>query len=68
MRAYAYRDESGCWMAHIEEQAGSPDNRAVGAVFRRQPLNIPQSCTREEAEHALRLLMSREARCRNGHR
>lgn len=68
MRAHVYRDEAGFWMAHIEEQADSPEGRGIGAVYRRQTLPVPATATREQAEHALRMLMSREARCRNGHR
>lgn len=69
MRASVYRDEAGFWMAHIEEQSDNPENRGIGAVYRRQVLPVPASATRDEAEHALRMLMSREARCRkHGHR
>lgn len=68
MRAQVYRDEAGFWMARIEEQPANPENRGIVAVYRRQALPVPASATREQAEHALRLLMSREARCRNGYR
>lgn len=68
MRAYAYRDEAGFWMAHIEEQRDNPENRGMGAVYRRQMMPVPASATKEDAEHALRILMSREARCPHGHR
>lgn len=69
MRAYVYRDEHGFWMAHIEETNYSPENSGVVALYRRVVLPVPLSATKEEAEAALRRVMSREARCpRHGHR
>ena len=68
MRAQVYRDTEGFWVARIEEQPDNPENRGTGAVYRRQVLPVPASATREEAEHALSLLMSREARRSNGYR
>lgn len=69
MRAYVYRDEHGFWMAHIEETNYTAENSGVVALYRRVVLPVPLSATKEEAEAALRRVMSREARCpRHGHR
>lgn len=68
MKAGIYRDSSGFWMAHIEEDARTPENPQIGKVYRRQTLPVAPSASREEAEAALRRIMSREARCPHGHR
>lgn len=69
MRAEVYRDNAGFWMARIEEDASTPENRGIGAVYRRQMLPVAPTASRAEAEAALRRVMSREARCpRHGHR
>lgn len=60
MRAYVYRDECGFWMAHIEETNYTPENSGVVALYRRVFLPVPHSATKEEAEAALRRVMSRE--------
>lgn len=69
-KPYAYfdRDADGFWTAYIEEDAGTPESRRFGSVRRREALPVPMSATREEAERAFVRLMSREARCRYGHR
>lgn len=69
MKAEVYRDNAGFWMARIEEDASTPENRGIGRVYRRQMLPVAPSASRAEAESALRRVMSREARCpRHGHR
>ncbi len=68
MRAEVYRDSAGFWAARIEEDAIMPENRGIGAVYRRQTLPVAPSASREEAEAALLSAMIREARCPNGHR
>lgn len=68
MRAEVYRDAGGFWAARIEDEASSPEERRAGRVYMRRTLPVPASATREEAESALRRIMSREARCANGHR
>lgn len=68
MKADIFRDESGFWHARIEEDEGAPENRGVGAVYRRRLLPVPPSASYEEAREALRRIMSREARCRHGRR
>ena len=69
MKAEVYRDSAGFWMARIEEDASTPENRCIGTVYRRQMLPVAPSASRAEAEAALRRVMSREARCpRHGHR
>lgn len=67
-RACFDRDADGFWVAYIEEDAGTPENRGIGVVRRRQTLPVPMSATRDEAERAFIRLMSRESRCRHGHR
>ena len=64
MKAEVYRDNAGFWMARIEEDASTPENR----VYRRQMLPVAPSASKAEAEAALRRVMSREARCPHGHR
>lgn len=69
MKAEVYRDNAGFWMARIEEDASTPENRGIGRVYRRQMLPVAPSASKAEAEAALRRVMSREARCpRHGHR
>lgn len=68
MKAEVYRDNAGFWMARIEEDASTPENRGIGRVYRRQMLPVAPSASRAEAEAALRRVMSREARCPHGHR
>lgn len=68
MKAEVYRDNAGFWMARIEEDASTPENRGIGTVYRRQMLPVAPSASRAEAEAALRRVMSREARCPHGHR
>lgn len=68
MRAEVCRDGAGFWMAHIEEEAASPEGRGAGRVYRRQTLPVAPSASRAEAEEALRRIMSREARCPYGRR
>lgn len=68
MRAEVYRDGAGLWMARIEEDAATPENRCVGAVYRHRMLPVAPTASRAEAEAALRRIMSREARCQNGYR
>lgn len=68
MKAYVYRGECGFWMAHIEDSNYTPENSGVVALYRRISLPVPNSATKEEAEAALRRVMSREARCPHGHR
>ena len=68
MKAEVYRDNAGFWMARIEEDASTPENRGIGRVYRRQMLPVAPSASKAEAEAALRRVMSREARCPHGHR
>lgn len=69
MKAEVYRDNAGFWMARIEEDASTPENRGIGRVYRRQMLPVAPSASKAEAEAALRRVMSREARCpHHGHR
>lgn len=68
MKAGIYRDGVGFWMARIEEDASTPESSQVGKVYRRQMLPVAPSASREEAEAALRRIMSREARCPHGYR
>ena len=68
MKAEVYRDNAGFWMARIEEDASTPENRGIGSVYRRQMLPVAPSASKAEAEAALRRVMSREARCSHGHR
>lgn len=68
MRAEVYRDSAGFWMARIEEDANAPESKGIGTVCRCQALPVTPSASRAEAEAALRRVMSREARCPNGHR
>lgn len=68
MKAEVYRDNAGFWMARIEEDASTPENRGIGRVYRRQMLPVAPSVSKAEAEAALRRVMSREARCPHGHR
>lgn len=68
MKAEVYRDNAGFWMARIEEDASTPENRGIGRVYRRQMLPVAPSASKAEAEAALRRAMSREARCPHGHR
>ena len=68
MKAYVYRGECGFWMAHIEEENYTPENSGVVALYRRVVLPVPLSAPKDEAEAVLRRVMSREARCRHGHR
>lgn len=63
MKAEVYRDNAGFWMARIEEDASTPENRGIGRVYRRQMLPVAPSASKAEAEAALRRVMSREARC-----
>lgn len=68
MKAEVYRDNAGFWMARIEEDVNTPENRDIGTVYRRQMLPVAPSASRAEAEAALRRVMSRETRCPHGHR
>lgn len=68
MKAEVYRDGAGFWMARIQEDDSTPENRGIGTVYRRQMLPVAPSASRAEAEAALRRVMSREARCPHGHR
>lgn len=68
MKAEVYRDNAGFWMARIEEDASTPENRGIGRVYRRQMLPVAPSASKAEAEAALRRVMSREARYPHGHR
>ena len=68
MKAEVYRDNAGFWLARIEEDVNTPENRGIGTVYRRQMLPVAPSASRAEAEAALRRVMSRETRCPHGHR
>jgi hypothetical protein len=53
MKAEVYRDNAGFWMARIEEDASTPENRGIGRVYRRQMLPVAPSASKAEAEAAL---------------
>lgn len=46
MKAEVYRDNAGFWMARIEEDASTPENRGIGRVYRRQMLPVAPSASK----------------------
>lgn len=68
MKADLFRDESGFWMARIEVDASTPENKGTREPYRYKTLPVDPLASRAEAEAALRRVMSREARCPHGHR
>lgn len=68
MRTEARTVGFGGGFTNAKTTAAERGAAAVVPVRRREALPVPMSATREEAERAFVRLMSREARCRHGHR